>query len=334
MTKFLTKEIKLWQTILFCLLAGMGVYYFLSVKQLNSSDDVVDEKTSTKINFIRDKNSYQLTKPLIGIDMDKPSTNLTSVQGKMQSILDKNQEDGLLASASIYLRSLESGEWTSINDGEKFHPGSLIKVPMLMYYLKEAEENPMVLDLEYSFDEKYKLPNQTFNDKTIKPGGKYKIRELLKYMVCYSDNCATAMLNDICNVPKFQKIFEDHGLEKPNVYNKDYSISVKEYSVFMRSLYNATYLSPQNSEMALQLLTESTFDAGMSAKIPGDVKVANKFGESFQANSNIKELHECGIIFCNRKPFLLVVMTRGTDSKKQAGVISNLSNTIFSSFCS
>jgi hypothetical protein len=69
----------------------------------------------------------------------------------------------------------------------------------------------------------------------------------------------------------------------------------------------------------------------MSNKIPKDVVVARKFGEAFRSNK--RELHESGIIYCNKRPYILIVMTKGANQINQVSFISAISETIFKLFC-
>jgi beta-lactamase class A len=327
----LNKKFSSLHLLLTAVITGFCFYIF---NQQSNIEDVVsnNKKTSnTKINFTRDQH-YKYTKPLIGFEMDKPSRTLLPIKESMQKVVSAYQEAGSLYDASIFLRDLETGEWTIVNEDEKYHPGSLIKVPMLMYYLKKAETDPTVLEKQLMLQsDPNQLPNQTYKAQQIVPGIKYSVRELLKYMVAYSDNNATFLLNNNCSIPDFKKVFSTHGIAEPNVFDTNYVMNVKEYSVFMRSLYNATFLSPQYSDYALSLLSESSFTQGMSNKIPKDVVVARKFGEAFRSNK--RELHESGIIYCNKRPYILIVMTKGANQTNQVSFISAISETIFKSFC-
>jgi hypothetical protein len=153
------------------------------------------------------------------------------------------------------------------------------------------------------------IPSHTFKEAGVKPGQSYSIRELLEFMVCHSDNNATYLLNNQCNIPAFKKIFTDLQLSEPDVHDTTYTITIKDYSIFMRVLYNATYLSPESSEYGLELLSKSSFSKGISNKLPQDIVIARKFGE-FKIE-NKRELHECGIIYCNNKPYMLAITTKG-----------------------
>jgi len=77
------------------------------------------------------------------------------------------------------------------------------------------------------------------------------------------------------------------------------------------------------SNDALSLLTESTFKDGLLKELPSSIVVAHKYGESGDAVSH--QLHEAGIIYLQNKPYLISVMTRGTDWNKLSEVIGHIS---------
>lgn len=106
-------------------------------------------------------------------------------------------------------------------------------------------------------------------------------------------------------------VFNDLGIPLPR--DIDYALSVKEYASFFRILYNASYLTRENSEMALKLLSESKFRGGLAGKIPSDIVIAHKFGEREMIDENgssINQLHDCGIVYYTPYPYLICIMTR------------------------
>ena len=94
---------------------------------------------------------------------------------------------------------------------------------------------------------------QEYATKTLESGKIYTVKELLTYMVAYSDNNATQLLNRNLNPELLKKTFSDLGLTPPDTDNGQfikYTISPKEYSIFMEALYNASYLTIAESEFA------------------------------------------------------------------------------------
>jgi beta-lactamase class A len=183
------------------------------------------------------------------------------------------------------------------------------------------------VETEFKKNENQRPPTQSFNSKTIIEGNKYKVRELLHYMIAYSDNNATMLLHNYIDVGMFQKVFADLGIRVPEMRGSLFQMSVKEYSKFMRVLYDGGYLTIPASEYALSLLAQCDFNAGIVNLLPPTLKVAHKFGEA--GSHELPELHESAIIYLDNMPYLLSVMTRGTDVKKQAQIISHISKIVY-----
>lgn len=328
-------KISVFHTLLICVLLSVTIYLVVEKRFEDkiTNDGPQNLTSDTRLNIVRDMKHYRFAKPLRYFDMNNESEGLLSIKSEIKKIVAEQSESGNIINASIYLRNMETGEWVCVNPDQGYHPGSLFKVPVLMYYLKESEKDPSVLDKKLMIGDQYTpLPLQTFPGQAIEKNRPYTVRELLKYMISYSDNNATFLLNNNLDIPKLQNMFKDFNLNVPDVHDNKYTISIRDYSIFLRTLYNATYLNAQNSDYALDLLAQSTFKKGLADKIPQDVPIARKFGEMY--DGQFKELHECGIIYCNKTPYMLTVMTKGYNATQMASVISAISDSIYHYFCS
>ncbi len=232
---------------------------------------------------------------------------------------------------SVYFRELNSGSWFSIGDTERFAPASLLKVPLMVAFMKEAERDPSLLSRKVRF--------QGFADEnamqTIKPikvlteGGEYSVEELISRMILYSDNNAKMMLENRVNVMTLAKTYEDLGMANPyRTTNRDV-LSAHEYAMFFRALYNATYLSKDSSEKALKLLSQTEFKAGIVAGVPAGTTVAHKFGERLDLDTYVRQLHDCGIVYYPGHPYVLCVMSRGASMEMLASAIATVSKVVY-----
>jgi beta-lactamase class A len=273
-------------------------------------------------------NGYKYIQPLLAAEPKCESPRLVPLKNAIQTIIDNQKTSGSIVSASLHVEDLSDNTWTDINPDEGFHPASLTKVITLMACLKQEEQAPGFLNkvIPYKGDV-IQLPDQAYSSKTIKLGNKYTIRELLEYMIAYSDNKATLLLNTTLDMNIFLKVFTDFGLKKPDLSDPNYEISNEAYSSFMKALYNASYLSMPASEYATELLGKCDFKDGIAKGIPPTVKIAHKFGES--QVDQLRELHESAIVYLDKRPYLVTVMTRGSDLKKQSDVIGQISQQVY-----
>jgi hypothetical protein len=76
-----------------------------------------------------------------------------------------------------------------------------------------------------------------------------------------------------------------------------------------------------------ELITE--FDQGIVAGVPKGVTIAHKFGEREVVGEPEKQLHDCGIVYYPKHPYLICIMTRGSDFEKLAQGIRELSELVY-----
>lgn len=277
---------------------------------------------------IKRLNGYQHIKPIMFADEECPSESLSTLNQSLSSIIGAYQQTQTVKTASVYFRDYDSAEWTVINETEEYESGSLFKVPVLITFLKMEEENHGVLDKKITYSKPFSLAKEVnFTSKQIELGKQYTVRELLQYMIVYSDNNATSLLIANINKNTIQKLFDDLGMPKPNFYAPKFYFTAQGFSLFMRTIYNASYLSKENSEFAAQLLSQSDFKDGLLKGIPNGTPMAHKFGEA--GDQNEVQLHESAIIYLNNKTYLLTVMTKGKDMKSLCKLLADISKAVY-----
>ncbi len=282
---------------------------------------------------IKRMDGYKFVKPLMFVDEPCEGDGLMVTKQEINTIIENYKAYKGVVGASVYLRNYGTNEWMAVNDEEKYEPGSLFKVPIMITYLRMNEISPGVLDKEIVFNQHFAIDkNVAFKSKGIVFGKSYKVRELLRYMIQYSDNNATVLLNNNMNSDVLLKLFRDLGLEKPEIHSSHYYFTAKQYSLFMRTLYNAAYLSIDDSEFATELLSKCEFEDGIKNGIPDNVLIAHKFGE---AGTPIEmQLHESAIVYLKNKPYLLTVMTKGRDNKTLSQLIGEISSVTYKNMLS
>ena len=249
--------------------------------------------------------------------------------------IEAMKTEGMAEEVAVYFRDLHNGPSFGINDREKFIPASLLKVPVLMAYLKTAEENSILLThkLVYKGIDDRSLTQMIVNENVMEIGKSYTVDELLFRMIAHSDNDALFLLWDYLRVlnPQYSIIEETYaslGMINPGENISLESLTVKSYAGIFRMLYNASYLSNEYSEKALHYLSHIDYVNGLRNGIPADIHVAHKFGERYFDSGEV-QLHDCGIVYYPENPYLLCVMTKGTDFDDLAFVISTISRKVY-----
>lgn len=238
---------------------------------------------------------------------------------------------------SVFYRNLNN--WWSfwVNEKEEFSPASLMKLPILIAYMKKSESMPWFLDQKVVYRKDTNLPDYKQNippEEQLQEGQEYTIREICEYMIKYSDNHASSFLEKNIPFEDLQKTFTDIWISFPEFKNGQFDNNVKiiEYASFLRILFNASYLNRKDSEKALQLLSKVEFHDWINQWIPENIPVSHKFGERGIIWPNWREekqLHDCGIIYYPNHPYVLCVMTRWYDRDKLKETILEVSAMIY-----
>lgn len=283
-----------------------------------------------------------LTNPILDCELATQGDESIISRDEISSISEKTKKLYNLTSLSIYFRDLNNGPWIGINEKEYFSPASLLKTPLYISFLRFVEDYPDASNKKIVITENDIV---RIRDQKIKPldevqvGQEYTLTQLAERMIVYSDNSAAMLLGR--HVPLFyiNDIYKSIG-SPFETDGGDLQVRVKDIASFFRILYNASYLSRQNSEHALQVLTTTTYKDGLSAGVPDDVVVAHKFGErsaslleksGINVPSGINQVHDCGIVYYQERPYILCIMTRGFDIKKQQQAIASLSTFFYKS---
>jgi beta-lactamase class A len=327
---------------LFALFAGLVIGVFIgsnSGKTNQSTSGAGNNKTDEEgVEYRSD--GYQFISPLLDCDNGQNiyQGQTAALKEKLAKYIEQQKDKNQLTDVAVYFRDLRNGPWFGINEDTEFVPASLMKVPIMIAYYKLAEKNPDILGKKIAvgqiapetFEQSYK-PSQK-----IVSGKNYSIDELIYYMIAFSDNDALTLLLQNIDQDVLLQSYTDLGVIIPGAKSLDDELSVRDYSSFFRILYNASYLDRNYSERALETLSKSDFQNGIVAGLPQNIQVSHKFGERFSIsgqgqNSSEKQLHDCGIVYDPKNPYLVCIMSKGNNFDELSKTIKEISQTIYSS---
>ncbi|MBI4118246.1 MAG: serine hydrolase [Parcubacteria group bacterium] len=286
--------------------------------------------------FIVREGEYKFISPILACEIAQAGSfsELHSVESALERVIDKKIADREVGHLSVYLRLLNSGRWVGINEDEEYTPASLMKVLLMMAFLKEAELKPSALTQVLQFTDA-KEPGQYGPDgRRVPPlevGSFYTVSNLIERMAVYSSNAAEHTLLDNVNLPILEEVFSDLGLPPPDSQSDNgfYAMSPAKYSLALRVLYGASYLNREMSEAALALLSSGAYEDGIRKGVSEDMTVANKYGIFFEKETGPFELHDCGIVYYPDHPYLLCVMTKGTNLSALSSAIADIATTAY-----
>lgn len=302
-----------------CFAAGIAAT-LLTVALLSSITPAGKSRALRESDIPTASTEYQFIDPLIATKGINHSAKYSSMQRNIEELIAERKKTNLISATVLFRDIYEQGGFV-INPDEKYTPASLLKVPVMMAYFKLAETDPSILShrLFYTGLRNTSEVQQIKSNVQLAVGKSYTIEELIERMIRYSDNNAADLLThylaDTERLEAYVNVFRDLGVDLKNLTDYSDNLSVSEYAIFLRALYNATYLNRTYSELALEILSETDFTEGIESGVPNGVLVAEKFGEvrMTDANGNLlgKQINNCGIVYYPEHPYILCVMTKG-----------------------
>ena len=308
------------------LLTGIALGFFFR-------DGRID-KDANRAFYVKREGAYRFINPLLECDTDQNvmrNRELRPFKDTVENVLANSVRSGGVTSAAIYFRELNDGLWFSIGDTARFTPASMRKVPLMIAIFKMSERDKGLLSrkVPVRLKQDYNAYQNIKPSKILDPGREYTVADLVSRMIVYSDNNAFTLLTGIVDPRELDREYELLSIRDPNDAQPDDYLSITTYASFFRILYNATYLTRDLSDVALEFLSRTEFKAGLAEGVPPAIAVAHKFGEHSDEKTGEKQLHDCGIIYYPRHPYLLCIMTRGTNFETLDDSIASVSRIIF-----
>lgn len=283
--------------------------------------------------ILRDQNNfYKLTSPILDCDSYEQGDNIAFSSSDFEKKFNSLKSKYNIEIASLYFRDLNNGPWIGINEREVFSPASLLKIPVIMALFKYAEKYPEILKEEVLVKESNISEDKNQNiifEGSLEGGKKYTFLKVAESALKKSDNAAISIILDKISPIYISDVFYSIGVPYQDISN-EVNLRVKDYAAFFRVLFNSSYLNRDMSEKMLEFLSESDYKNGLVRGVPKDIIVAHKFGE--RVIGDTRQLHDCGIVYYPKNPYLLCVMTRGGTFENEENFISDISNYVYLEF--
>lgn len=227
---------------------------------------------------------------------------------------------------SLYFEYLPSGTSIGINEKNEVRLSSLSKIPTAMAIYAKIKAGTLSKDQEIIIEEKFIDPE--FGSLWKKgPGAKVTLADIITTSITESDNTAQNILLSLLTPDEINSVYEYLDIPFREVDNYPI-ISAKNYSSVLRSLYLSSFLQYQDSNEILDLMTQSIYRDKIPSKIPPSVKIAHKIGVYEKVDPDNSTFSDCGIVYVPKRPYILCIMTKGSDSFAQS-TMSSLSKIIY-----
>ncbi|HLD29609.1 MAG TPA: serine hydrolase [bacterium] len=236
---------------------------------------------------------------------------------------------------SVFIKDLKTGEALEINANQLFASASLVKIPLMAAVFAEEKRGNLLQD-EKLLCRKRNYTRGSGQLKYCGIGKKFKISELMDYMITHSDNVATNMLTDKLGLETISGIFtRDFGLK---ITNMDRSImdlrarrkgienytTAREMGELLDKIYTGELVSKRASGEMLAILRNQQIADRIPKYLPKELVIAHKTG--LMRNS----CHDAGIVFTQNGDFIVVVLTEKIRAKTAKKLIAGIAYKAYS----
>jgi beta-lactamase class A len=226
----------------------------------------------------------------------------------------------------------------------EFHAASTMKVPVMIELFRQDTIGLAKLDSKVPVvntfrsiidDSPYTLSPDGDSETQLytRIGQPISYRELCWAMITASSNLATNVLIDRLGVQKIQQTTIElgatgmqvlRGVEDSKAYEagRNNTTTADALLVLMEAIARGKAVSPEASKEMVEILANQKFRDGIPAGVPEGTRVAHKTGEISSVN------HDAAIVFAPR-PYVLVVLVRGLESKAREALIAQISKTVY-----
>ena len=232
----------------------------------------------------------------------------------LQSIV--REAETLPGHVGFYYKNLVTGFSFGLREEEAYLAASVIKFPLYLHILAEAEKGNLSLGEKLQICEADKMPG-CGAISLLTGEQELDIASLCQLMIRISDNTATNVLIRRCGMDAVNAGFREMGLEKTvlrrylfdseaSARGLENTISPREMGDLLEQLYRRNYVNPVVSEAAMDTLLGQQVCHKLEGKLCGAVDVAHKTGEDENLSNDV------GIVFAG-EPFILCFAGHDTE---------------------
>lgn len=251
----------------------------------------------------------------------------------MKNIIEKLSE--IEGKVGFYFKNLITEEVISYNENEKMLAASLIKLTVLGETFNQIECEKIKNDEIFITRQEDKVPScgaLNYMDENLQ----ITLKDLYTLMIILSDNYATNLLIDRCEIRNINNFIKENNLKNTILNRKMFDsigaskglenyTSAKDMGLLLEKIYNKKLVSKKASAEMLDILKNQR----LNSKIPfflssGNNKtiIAHKTGE----DTNIT--HDVGIVFA-KQPFIICFLGNDVDVPNFERVIQDISFEIY-----
>lgn len=212
---------------------------------------------------------------------------------------------GLSGIYGVYVWDFESQTGFGVNENEAMQAASLIKLPVMSYIYKQAEEKKLSLS-------------------QIVPVGeeRYTYRQLVERMGHQSDNNSFNAAVESLGAGNLENYIQSLGMVNTSIATND--TTPLEIAKFFKDLWNGDLVGGDSRDEIMESLTDTIWEDWIPAAINDEnINIAHKYGRE----TNV--INDAGIVL-SKNPYVLVIMSDGIEDAKATEVLPQIIQKIHS----
>ena len=273
--------------------------------------------------------------------VSQPAPDLVAVRADVDKLIAASG-----AEVAVAWRPLDArpGEEILINPEMSFHAASTMKVPVMIEAYRQQDAGRLRLGDKLLVTNKftsildgspYELSATEDSDGDIYKamGKRLSYRELVEASITVSSNLATNILIEHLDARHVQATVDAmgasgmqvlRGVEDQRAFDagRNNTTTARGLLTLLEAIGKGTAVNAKSSTEMIEVLKRQKFNDGIPAGLPQGTPVAHKTGTITRIH------HDAGIVYTKR-PYVLVVLTRGIqDGKVSAKLIADISRVI------
>lgn len=249
------------------------------------------------------------------------------------------------ADVAIAFRTLDGRDEWFLRADEPFHAASTMKIPVMIELFHQVREgklklnDPLLIKDEFHSivdNSVFKLSATDDSEASLyKAEGQTRtLTQLCDLMITQSSNLATNLLIEKLGVENIRATVHSlhadgmnvlRGVEDDKAYGKgmNNTTTARGLLVLLQAIAEGKAVDSDSSRQMVAILERQQFNESIPAGLPPGIEVAHKTGE-------ITKIHHDAAIVYAKRPFVMVILTRGLeDQKASAALMADITRILY-----
>jgi beta-lactamase class A len=200
----------------------------------------------------------------------------------------------------VYLQDLNSGREMGSGQNKVMETASVIKIPVALFTYKQSESGALKLDDPVTLQGSDFMGGTGILYGKAQSGDTYSYRDLVSYLIRYSDNTAWLALRRSLGARAIDAYAASIGA--PDCHQLDNTCTPRETGLLLAALARGQLLNSDDTQALMQLLETTVYNDRINYYL-GGTTIAHKVG----MNGGV--MNDAGVVFLPGHPFVISMFT-------------------------